>query len=96
MTGDTVRGLVLDPAYTVDIDNEQDWRIAEQALSEIRQPVVRPERTHRAFPERVDLLVLDFDGTLTDDRVWVNSEGDEMVAAHRGDGLGLPSSSNMV
>ena len=89
MTGESVRGLVLDAAYAVDIDNERDWRIAEQALRDIRLPIVQPERAHRSFPERVELLVLDFDGTLTDDRVWVNSEGDEMVAAHRGDGLGL-------
>jgi N-acylneuraminate cytidylyltransferase len=89
MTGDRVRGLVLDPVYAVDIDNEQDWRMAEQTLRDIRLPIVQPERAQRRFPERVELLVLDFDGTLTDDRVWVNSEGDEMVAAHRGDGLGL-------
>jgi N-acylneuraminate cytidylyltransferase len=32
---------------------------------------------------------MDFDGVLTDNRVWVNERGEEMVAANRGDGLGL-------
>lgn len=32
------------------------------------------------------LIVYDFDGVLTDNRVWVNSDGMEWVACHRGDG----------
>ncbi|SOD62011.1 3-deoxy-D-manno-octulosonate 8-phosphate phosphatase, YrbI family [Streptomyces zhaozhouensis] len=37
----------------------------------------------------VDAVVLDFDGTQTDDRVLVDSEGRETVSVHRGDGLGI-------
>lgn len=37
----------------------------------------------------VRLLVLDFDGVLTDDRVWVSEDGAESVACHRGDGMGI-------
>lgn len=37
----------------------------------------------------VDAVVLDFDGTQTDDRVLVDSEGRELVSVHRGDGLGI-------
>lgn len=37
----------------------------------------------------VDAVVLDFDGTQTDDRVLIDSEGRELVAVHRGDGLGI-------
>ena len=32
---------------------------------------------------------MDFDGVLTDDRVWVDQDGNEMVASNRADGLGL-------
>ena len=32
---------------------------------------------------------MDFDGVMTDDRVFVNQDGIEMVVASRGDGLGL-------
>ena len=40
------------------------------------------------MPEKVELLVLDFDGVLTDNRVWVDQDGREMVAANRSDSLG--------
>ena len=42
-----------------------------------------------AFPTTVKLLALDFDGVLTDNRVWVNRDGVEWVAANRGDGMGI-------
>ena len=35
------------------------------------------------------LVVFDFDGVLTDNRVWVNEAGEESVACWRGDGIGL-------
>jgi 3-deoxy-D-manno-octulosonate 8-phosphate phosphatase (KDO 8-P phosphatase) len=38
---------------------------------------------------RVKLVVFDFDGVFTDNRVWVNERGDEMLAFSRSDGLGL-------
>jgi N-acylneuraminate cytidylyltransferase len=41
------------------------------------------------MPERIELLVMDFDGVLTDNRVWVDKNGHEMVAAYRSDSLGL-------
>ncbi|HEY6067761.1 MAG TPA: HAD hydrolase family protein [Gaiellaceae bacterium] len=37
----------------------------------------------------VRLAVFDFDGVFTDNRVWVNERGDEMLAFSRSDGLGL-------
>ena len=41
------------------------------------------------IPEKPALVVLDFDGVLTDNRVWVTESGEEAVACNRGDGLGL-------
>ncbi len=38
---------------------------------------------------RIRFLVLDFDGTLTDNKVYVDQSGKETVMADRGDGLGL-------
>lgn len=35
------------------------------------------------------LIITDFDGCLTDDRVWLNEHGEEFVAANRKDGLGI-------
>ena len=37
----------------------------------------------------IDLLILDFDGVLTDNRVYVTQDGQEAVACHRGDGWGI-------
>ena len=41
------------------------------------------------LPARPRLLVLDFDGVLTDDRVYISQSGEEMVACTRGDGMGV-------
>jgi 3-deoxy-D-manno-octulosonate 8-phosphate phosphatase (KDO 8-P phosphatase) len=43
----------------------------------------------RPLLERVRLAVFDFDGVFTDNRVWVNERGEEMLAFSRSDGLGL-------
>ena len=37
----------------------------------------------------VELVVFDFDGVFTDNRVWVGETGEESVACWRGDGIGL-------
>jgi 3-deoxy-D-manno-octulosonate 8-phosphate phosphatase KdsC-like HAD superfamily phosphatase len=41
------------------------------------------------FLARVRLAIFDFDGVFTDNRVWVNERGEEMLAFTRSDGLGL-------
>ena len=35
------------------------------------------------------IIFTDFDGCLTDDRVWLNQDGEEFVAANRKDGLAV-------
>ena len=37
----------------------------------------------------IQLLVFDFDGVFTDNRVWVHQDGTEMVACNRSDGLAI-------
>ena len=37
----------------------------------------------------IRLVVFDFDGVFTDNRVWTNERGEESVACFRGDSLGL-------
>jgi N-acylneuraminate cytidylyltransferase len=41
------------------------------------------------------ILFTDFDGCLTDDRVWLNQEGEEFVAANRKDGLAVNRLKNL-
>jgi 3-deoxy-D-manno-octulosonate 8-phosphate phosphatase (KDO 8-P phosphatase) len=38
---------------------------------------------------RVRFVAFDFDGVFTDNRVWVNERGEELLACSRSDGLGL-------
>ena len=39
--------------------------------------------------EQPKIIITDFDGCLTDDRVWMNKWGQEFVAANRKDGLAV-------
>ncbi|MGW0564484.1 cytidylyltransferase domain-containing protein [Streptomyces sp. NPDC003016] len=78
--------VVTDPARVLEIDDPHDLARA-RALA----PLLDPRETPGALPTRVDVdaVVIDFDGTQTDDRVLIDSEGRELVAVHRGDGLGI-------
>lgn len=87
LTGEHVLPLVVDPRYAVDIDTLEHWREAERRLGELA--VVRPAGSPRAPFDGVRLVVFDFDGVFTDDRVYVREDGRESVACSRGDGLGL-------
>jgi YrbI family 3-deoxy-D-manno-octulosonate 8-phosphate phosphatase len=89
LSGEIIYPLYIDPRYAVDIDTLRDWQRAEWIISQGELPIVLPAPGKRPLPKRVDLLVLDFDGVLTDDRVWVDQDGHEMVAAYRRDGLGI-------
>jgi 3-deoxy-D-manno-octulosonate 8-phosphate phosphatase KdsC-like HAD superfamily phosphatase len=45
--------------------------------------------------QKPKILFTDFDGCLTDDRVWLNQDGEEFVAANRKDGLALKRLKNL-
>ena len=87
MSGNKIYPLLIDPKFTVDLDNLNDWMRAEWLVSFSGLDMVTPGRARRAMPDRLDLLVLDFDGVVTDNRVWVDEEGHEMIAANRSDSL---------
>lgn len=89
MSGARIWPVHIDARYTVDIDTANDWQRAERLAASGEVDMVWPGKAPRPLPADLKLLVLDFDGVLTDDRVWVDEEGREQVAAHRGDGLGI-------
>jgi len=89
LTGDVIYPLVIDSRFTVDIDNLGDWARYEHLIMTGGLDYVSPGRERRPMPESIKLLVLDFDGVLTDNRVWVNQDGVESVAANRSDSYGL-------
>lgn len=87
MSGKVMYPLMIDPKFTVDLDNLNDWMRAEWLVAFGGLDMVWPGRARRPMPANPRLLVLDFDGVLTDNRVWVSETGQEMIAANRGDSL---------
>lgn len=74
--------VAVDPARTLEIDEPADLHRAR-----LLAPLV--DGVQDVGVQDLDALVLDFDGTLTDDRVTVDQDGRESVTVHRGDGLGI-------
>lgn len=89
MTGRTILPILIDQAYDADLDTPDDWRRSEQSILRGGPKMVWPGQPPRSMPEKVKLLILDFDGVLTDNRVWVDETGRELVAANRSDSLGI-------
>jgi N-acylneuraminate cytidylyltransferase len=89
MSGRTILPVMFDPGYDIDLDTPDDWWRAEERIMYGGLPMVWPGKPRRSMPEKVQLLVLDFDGVLTDNRVWVDQDGHESVAANRSDSLWL-------
>ncbi len=73
----------MHPLDSFQVDEPGDLEMMERLLAVRRPPPAVPGLAD------VRLLVLDFDGVLTDNRVLVDQEGREAVWCHRGDGWGL-------
>ena len=87
MSGKTIYPLVIDPRYTIDIDNLQDWARYEHLVATGRLDMVWAGRVRRPMPSTIKLIVSDFDGVITDNRVWTDENGKETVAATRSDSM---------
>ncbi|MER6529208.1 N-acylneuraminate cytidylyltransferase [Streptomyces sp. NPDC001508] len=74
-----------DPARVLEIDDPHDLARARALapLFDAARPGALPAK------DDIDAVVLDFDGTQTDDRVLIDTDGREFVSVHRGDGLGI-------
>ncbi|TGZ16000.1 transferase [Streptomyces sp. S816] len=86
-----------DPARVLEIDDPHDLARA-RALAPLFDADLPHSRLRSSggtpigslpTADDIDAVVLDFDGTQTDDRVLIDSEGRELVSVHRGDGLGI-------
>ena len=70
--------------YSFQIDEPDDITIINNILQTTEQNIsIAPSLA------KVKLFVLDFDGVLTDNKVYVNQDGTESVRCSRGDGMGL-------
>ena len=73
------------PAERVwEIDEPVDFAVAEVLLRHREQTALA-----RRLPARIDAVVFDFDGVMTDNRVYIDQDGREAVRCHRGDGMGI-------
>ena len=91
MSGKNIYPLVIDPRYTVDIDNLQDWERYEHLVATGKLDMVWAGRVRRPMPATVKLIVSDFDGVITDNRVWTDENGKETVVASRSDSMHVRS-----
>ena len=87
LTGNKIYPLIIDPRYTVDIDNLSDWAKYEAMVYSGTLDMVSPGRRHRPMPEKIKMIITDFDGVITDGRVWTDENGKETVAASRSDSM---------
>ncbi|WP_155346466.1 N-acetylneuraminate synthase family protein [Acrocarpospora pleiomorpha] len=65
--------------HAVEVDTPEDLEIVRALAPFVDEPQ----------PIDVDAVITDFDGVHTDDRAYVDSEGREMVAVSRSDGMGV-------
>ncbi len=78
----------MDPLDSFQVDEPEDLDLMERLLALRGGTPAQILETEEGLGD-VELLVLDFDGVLTDDRVLVDQDGKEAVFCHRGDGLGI-------
>lgn len=72
--------FVMDPFSSLQIDEKEDLKLAKLIMSNMKIKL--------KF-KNIKLIVLDFDGVLTDDKVTLNELNQESVTLHRGDGLAI-------
>ena len=94
LTGRRVKPIMVDPSYCIDIDSVEDLVAAGRALASGALDIDTPRGVggpshHFKLPAVIDLVVFDFDGVFTDNRVLVSSDGKELVICDRRDGHGI-------
>jgi len=89
MSGKMILPYIIDARYTVDMDTPFDWQRYEWLVRNGDLDMVDPASRRRKFPPKISLVVMDFDGVLTDNMVYVDENGIEKVATSRGDSMGI-------
>jgi len=94
LTGEHVRPIMIEHDYCVDIDTLADFDVAERILEQKQLEIDFPQsgsagHSSKMLPRPISLVIFDFDGVFTDNRVIVFDDGREAVVCNRGDGMGL-------
>ncbi len=72
---------------SLQIDSPEDLELLEEVIRMRKSQSY--DKTNLAVLSQISLLVIDFDGVMTDNKILVDQDGHESVFCHRGDGLGL-------
>ena len=87
LTGTVIYPHAIDARYTVDIDTPSDWMKYESVVYGGLDMVTPENKLRRRMPEEIKLIICDFDGVITDNRVWTDQDGKETVVASRSDSM---------
>ncbi len=73
----------MSPLSSFQIDLPEDLATMEKLIH------IQASKSEEISPDRIELLVMDFDGVLTDNRAMVDQDGKEAVWVNRSDGWGI-------
>ena len=79
-----VMPVLVNPITSLEIDDVEDLKLSNLIASQFEN--INLELLDFNLPK---IIFTDFDGCLTDDRVWLNQNGEEFIAANRKDGLAV-------
>lgn len=78
--GGNIGIYLMGDEHAIEIDEPKDWQVVEKMIL---------AREIKPLMKDIALIITDFDGVLTDNRVFVNKNGDETVVCNRADGLAV-------
>ncbi|XP_061566657.1 N-acylneuraminate cytidylyltransferase A [Cololabis saira] len=82
LQGGRVAYYEMEPKYSIDIDEDIDWPVAEQR-------VLKHGYFGKATPETVKLMFCRVSGCLSDGRIFLSGSGEKMLSYHSRDEAGL-------
>jgi YrbI family 3-deoxy-D-manno-octulosonate 8-phosphate phosphatase len=89
MTGGKILPYLIEPQYAIDLDTLVQWEFAEYVIRNSNICITSPDGICHTALKDIQLVVSDFDGVLTDNRVFLTQDGTESVVCSRGDGMGI-------
>ena len=89
LSGDKILPIIIESEFCIDIDNEEDLKMAESVFISFEGHLDSYNESFKNKLKTIKLLVFDFDGVFTNNKVILDENGIEHVICDRGDGLGL-------
>lgn len=88
--GGKIAIYLMEPWQKVDIDDYNDLELCEWLY---RKYMVR--ENNKIDPDKIELIVYDFDGVMTDNTLIIDQTGNESVKVNRSDGLAISKINDM-